>query len=52
MKSIIELGRGTSKLGVALRILSMPSKVGEKSVALKVGEKVALASHPSALTSL
>ena len=41
LKSIIHQGWGTSKLGAALRILGVAPKVGEKGVALKVGENAA-----------
>ena len=39
LKSIIHQGLGTSKLSVVLRILGVASKVDEKGVALKVGQK-------------
>ena len=40
LQNPIQQGWETSKLGVALRIFGVVPKVGEKGVALKVGEKV------------
>ena len=52
LKSIIQQDCGTSKLGVALRILGFAPKVGEKGVAPKVGKKAASHLTPLRCTPL
>ena len=42
----IQQGWGTSKSGVVQRTLGVAPRVGEKGVALKVGEKAALHLSP------